>query len=332
HEKIENDVENVEPPEHDAENDELYVVNEKIENDIENAEPVEHDTENDKYDAENDEPDVANEKKKMMLKITLESYKIKQNDTINIFHKNNVEKVTLAEYDDVEKIDDKQTIKPADKLHTKCYQNDTILGLKKKLQSMLGIDIKKISLSFSGKPLEDHRTLESYKIKQNNTIYVSRRIIGGALDYFVLTNDYLDPRYDNDFQIYVMDQLLNVEMNHTNHLTGGKELQSILKGTDKNSWPVSFHGTSKGAAENIVKYGFDLSKRKCFAYGKGIYSTPDIKEAEFYAKQFFHQNREYKVIFQNRVDPSDLRKANHDLYWITADDKNIRPYSICIKK
>ncbi|CAG8766047.1 23589_t:CDS:2, partial [Gigaspora rosea] len=69
--------------------------------------------------------------------------------------------------------------------------NDTVLGSKKKLQSMFDIKLKNICLSFSCKPLEDHRTLE-----------------------------YSDNKWLE---------------------------------TDKNSWPVSFHGTSKDAAENIAQ-------------------------------------------------------------------------------
>ncbi|KAF0396188.1 ubiquitin domain-containing protein [Gigaspora margarita] len=164
---------------------------------------------------------------------------------------------------------------------------------------MLGIDIKKISLSFSGKPLEDHRTLESYNIKQNDTIHVSRRIIGGAFDYFVLTNDYLDPRYDNDFSNQQDGPALKRGNEPYKPPYEWKRLQLILK-------------VCKDAAENIAKDGFDLLKGKRFLYGKGIYSTPDVKEAECYAKQF-----SFKIV---------------DIKWITADDKNIRPYSICIKK
>ncbi|CAG8815270.1 10643_t:CDS:2, partial [Gigaspora margarita] len=232
---------------------------------------------------------------------TLESYKIEQNATLHVSH------VTTK---------------------------DTVLGLKKKLRSILDIDIKKISLSFSSKPLEDHRTLESYNIKQNDTIHVSRRIIGGAFDYFVLTNDYLDPIYDNDFTNQRGGWTFKRGNEPYQPPYGWKRFAINIKrygdnkwlGTDRNSWPVSFHGTNKDAAENIAKDGFDLLKGKRFLYGKGIYSSPDFKEAERYAKRFFHQDCEYKVIIQNRVNPNDLRKANNDLYWITADDKNIRPY------
>ncbi|RIB04050.1 hypothetical protein C2G38_1988971 [Gigaspora rosea] len=282
---------------------------------------------------------------------------------------NDAEKVETYGYDigndkpaehDFEKIDDNKTIKSTDLEKTiqsptepirifayyhKNYAlnvtiNDTVLGLKKKLRSMLDIDIKEISLSFSSKPLEDHRTLESYNIEQNDTIHVSRRMRGGGFDYFVLTNDYLDPIYDNDFTNQRNGWTFKRGNEPYKPPYGWKRFAINIKrygdnkwiGTDRNSWPVSFHGTSKVAAENIAKDGFDLLQGKHFLYGKGIYSSPDVKVAECYSKRFFHQNCEYKVIFQNRVNPDDLRKANNDLYWVTANDKNIRPYGICVKK
>ncbi|CAG8792701.1 7098_t:CDS:1, partial [Racocetra persica] len=277
---------------------------------------------------------------------TLESYNIKQNDTIQPAE-HNVKNDELAErVENDKKIEnDEKTIQiPMQPIRIFVYYhknyalnattNDTVLELKKKIRSMLGINIKKISLSFSSKPLEDHRTLESYNIKQNDTIHVSHRIIGGSFDYFVLTNDYLDPRYDNDFTNQRNGPTLKRGNEPYKPPYGWKRIAISIKrygddtwiGTNNNSWPVSFHGTSKDAAENIAKDGFDLLKGKHFLYGKGIYSTPDVKEAECYAKLFSYQNCQYKVIFQNRVNPNDLRKANDDKYWITANDKNIRPY------
>ncbi|CAG8555030.1 15328_t:CDS:1, partial [Gigaspora rosea] len=276
----------------------------------------------------------------------LEFYNIKQKDTIHVSRRNDGHDIE----NDIEKIDDKKTIKSADiekpiqiptqPIQIFAYYNknyalnvttkDTVLLLKKKLRSMLGIDIKKISLSFSSKPLEDHRTLESYYIKQNDTIHVSRKIIGGSFDYLVLKHDDLNPRYDNDFTNQQDGWTFKRGNEPYKPPYGWKRFAINIKrygddvkwiGTDKNSWPVSFHGTNKDAAENIAKDGFDLLKGKRFLYGKGIYSSPDVKEAERYATQFFHQNCEYKVIIQNRVNPNDLRKANNDLYWITADDK-----------
>ena len=55
-----------------------------------------------------------------------------------------------------------------------------------------------------------------------------------------------------------------------------------------------------GAAEVIAASGFDLQKGKRFKFGRGIYSTPDLAEAERYAKDFNWGGTSYRVIFQNR--------------------------------
>merc|ERR1719186_2426393 len=64
-------------------------------------------------------------------------------------------------------------------------------------------------------------------------------------------------------------------------IAGGHRTESV-----SDEWPVSYHGTMKGAAEEIVRAGYDLNKGKRFAYGKGVYSTPDPAIAEKYAKVF----------------------------------------------
>ncbi|KAF0382882.1 ubiquitin domain-containing protein [Gigaspora margarita] len=147
-----------------------------------------------------------------------------------------------------ENIDDKRTIKPAD------------------------IDNEKNRNDVENVEHAEHDTKYDKKliIKEQSNLLM---IIGGAFNYFVLTNDYLDPRYDNDFSNQCDRPTLKCRNEPYKPPYGWKKIAINIK--------------SKDAAENITKYGFDLSKGKHFAYGKGIYSIPDIKEAEFYAKQFF---------------------------------------------
>ena len=40
-------------------------------------------------------------------------------------------------------------------------------------------------------------------------------------------------------------------------------------------WPVSFHGTSFKNGRSIMEEGFQLSEGQRFAFGKGIYSSPN---------------------------------------------------------
>ena len=97
-------------------------------------------------------------------------------------------------------------------------------------------------------------------------------------------------------------------------------------------WAVSYHGTSKEAAEEISKTKYDLSKGKRFAYGVGIYSSPDPEVAERYSKAFLFQGKNYKVILQNRVNMQDTEHVAGVNYFLTKNEKNIRPYGILFKK
>ncbi|POG70389.1 ubiquitin-related domain-containing protein, partial [Rhizophagus irregularis DAOM 181602=DAOM 197198] len=57
--------------------------------------------------------------------------------------------------------------------------NITVLELKQAIQAKLYIH-RPIRLGFSGKILNDSRTLESYKIKRSDTIHILFRILGGC--------------------------------------------------------------------------------------------------------------------------------------------------------
>ena len=100
---------------------------------------------------------------------------------------------------------------------------------------------------------------------------------------------------------------------------------------------MSYHGTKSDHVDSIARAGYDLSKGKYFAYGKGIYSAPKIEVAESYAAEFSNGNREYKVVFQNRVSSDDMKivsgeKTGSGEYWVQPDDRLIRPYGLCIKQ
>ena len=102
-------------------------------------------------------------------------------------------------------------------------------------------------------------------------------------------------------------------------------------GNSPDEWPVSYHGTKKEAADPIANEGYLLSKGVRFAYGKGIYSTPEVSIAEQFATVFYYGGIRYKVVFQNRVNPVGLKKYRNNTYWVTPNEENIRPYGLCIK-
>ncbi|CAB1434909.1 unnamed protein product [Pleuronectes platessa] len=86
-------------------------------------------------------------------------------------------------------------------------------------------------------------------------------------------------------------------------------------------WPVSYHGTSKTGAEGIIGNHYKQGPRQ--AYGRGIYSTPDISVANRYAKTFTSSKngKTYKVVLQNRINPKYRKKYVNDLYWLVPIPK-----------
>jgi len=189
--------------------------------------------------------------------------------------------------------------------------------------------------------LEDRKTLESYNIKPKSTIHVSHKLLGGSsVAYFVISSSFLKPKFDIDYTNGT-DNGTHIRGPERYHLPIGWKKVSLNVdryggGTwldmDRKAWPVSYHGTDQVAASHISTGGYDLNKGKRFAFGRGIYSSPYFLEAEAYATTFSFENGTYKVMFQNRVNPADLHKVNSDKYWVTKNQQNIRPYSLCIKR
>ncbi|RGB37945.1 hypothetical protein C1646_812953 [Rhizophagus diaphanus] len=82
----------------------------------------------------------------------------------------------------------------------------------------------------------------------------------------------------------------------------------------------------------IAGEGYRLDKGNRFRYGKGIYSTPIIEIAENFATMFMHKGTLYKAVFQNRVNPEGFEEHYDVKYWVTPNEKDIRPYGLCVKK
>mgnify|MGYP003332218327 CR=1 FL=1 len=80
-----------------------------------------------------------------------------------------------------------------------------------------------------------------------------------------------------------------------------------------------------------------------YIFYPGIYSTPDPAIAEEYATIFKFEGKKYKVLIQNRVNMEDtevvvgkhLREDSTVVsgeYFLTASEKNVRPYGMLFKK
>ncbi|RIA94166.1 hypothetical protein C1645_760742, partial [Glomus cerebriforme] len=85
------------------------------------------------------------------------------------------------------------------------------------------------------------------------------------------------------------------------------------------------------AVNSIADNGYLLSEGRRFAHGRAIYSTPEITIAERYATECNHNGSRYKFVFQNRVNPVNLKKINNVSYWLAPSESDIRPYGLCVK-
>ncbi|CAB4385547.1 unnamed protein product [Rhizophagus irregularis] len=130
---------------------------------------------------------------------------------------------------------------------------------------------------------------------------------------------------------YSGNNLLDEISFHQSHLVGGKVPTNNINNNDGQS-RIPWRENSK------VLIGTDYnSNRKHFLFGNGIYSTPDIDVAYRYATKFTLDGDEYRVVFQNRVNPNTLIRISKEEtgigeYWISPDGADFRPYGICIKK
>ena len=211
-------------------------------------------------------------------------------------------------------------------------------------------------LSFNQRRLSDEATVESIGIKDGDTLHSSLDLHGGGGGGpgddsipIVLDDGFLDPDYDYNFANEIDDGKVYIRGGEVYSRPYGwyRYAMKVLdkyedntwlgeKGTRTAStpgeWPVSYHGTSREGAEGIASEGFDEKRGRRHKYGKGIYSAPDLSYVErYYATEFSNNGKEYKIVFQNRVNPANLRKANNDQYWIVSDS-DIRPYGILVKE
>ena len=207
-------------------------------------------------------------------------------------------------------------------------------------------------LSFNERQLSDEVTVESIGIKDGDTLFLMIRLRGGGGSGdipIVLDNGFLDSPYNYDFtkkcddgKVYMRGgevysrpygwyRFAMKVLNKYEDKTWLGE-RGIRTASTAGEWPVSYHGTSREGAERIASEGYDVNRGRRFLYGRGIYSAPDLSIVERrYAREFSKNGRRYKIVFQNRVNPVNLRRVNGDQYWLVADDSDIRPYGILVK-
>ena len=233
----------------------------------------------------------------------------------------------------------------------KCYTIAQVKEFIEREDKTLPADKQK--LFFKRKKLSDKVTVESIGIKDGDTLHLSMDVRGGGPGDdglpIVLDDGFRDPSYNYDFTNERDDGKVYIRGGEIYHRPYGwyRHAVKVLDKYEDNTWlgergtrtastagewPVSYHGTTKEAAEGIASEGFDEKCGRRHKYGPGIYSTPDLSIAERdYAIPFTNNGKQYKIVFQNRVNPANLYKAYEDQYWIVSDS-NIRPYGILLKE
>lgn len=171
---------------------------------------------------------------------------------------------------------------------------------------------------------------------------------------FRLNADELDPSYDFDFS--------NLDDDGETYTRGGftyrrpygwKRLAIKVVGKYENDdwlgpdgirieqatgeWPVSYHGTDILHANKSVMVGFIPGS--IATYGKGIYTSPSLEMVEkFYAQEFTHEGKSYKIVLQNRVNPNGLQIIPASQtgvgadFWLSQSRDDVRAYGVLIRE
>lgn len=123
-----------------------------------------------------------------------------------------------------------------------------------------------------------------------------------------------------------------IALNVSNKYDNG-DMAWLGKNNNDEEWPVSYHGTSFEAVVSIIQNGFDFTKTKMGSFGRGHYTAPIIKAAEFYSKPFHIEGKMIKLAIQTRVNPKTLTKVRYNPeYWLSTSDRDVRSYHLCWKE
>lgn len=199
--------------------------------------------------------------------------------------------------------------------------------------------------------------------------FVKKQALPGAVslqcfcnELFVNIDKFLDPMFDYDYTSLKDDSTCKRGNEPYTRPCGWKRIaiKVLDKYPDGNAWlgkdgwrdysvdgewPVSYHGTSMNSAKAII--GSHYAPGSGQVYGRGIYSTYDIKEATAYSHRITckETGKTYNVLLQNRINPKMRKVCARKEYWLieipagtTPDEerkiveKSIRPYGILFKE
>ncbi|XP_062404623.1 uncharacterized protein LOC134095213 [Sardina pilchardus] len=183
-------------------------------------------------------------------------------------------------------------------------------------------------------------------------------------EMFIDENEFFDPKHDYDFTNKTDSRVFKRGGEPYKRPCGWNRIGLKVKGkysdgdawlgprgrgtkSAPGEWPVSYHGTSIEGAKGIIQSGYKTGPHA--AFGRGVYSTPDIDVAERrgYTKTFTSQKtgKTYKIALQNRINPEHREICTLKDFWLvpvpkgtSAErereivDRAIRPYGLLLKE
>lgn len=215
-------------------------------------------------------------------------------------------------------------------------------------------NLELLTAGFSAIISESSLSFEDGQVNYDWSSSITEDFMQSGGNEMFLEPDELDPSYDFDFSEVRDDGEIYMRGGHQYHRPYGWN-RIALKVRGKydegdewlgpdglriegapNEWAVSYHGTKAEHVGNIVKEGYIPGPRAMF--GSGVYSSPNPKIVEdLYAQEFHYRGRDYKIAFQNRVNPDRVKiipaseTGVEAEYWISQKG-DIRPYGVIICK
>lgn len=230
-------------------------------------------------------------------------------------------------------------------------------------------------LVYNLKQLSDDETVEGLGISDGNTICLVLLLRGGGKPRMLVLppNDFLHPEFDYDFtkmnDTNTGDEFWRGEYNgqplryyrpcgwyrHALKVQGkyGNDdswlgQAGLRKESSSGEWPVAYHGVpTRENVQGIIQEGFISTGEHGQKFGRGVYTSPNLQHVEdCYAKAFSHNDKVYKIVFQNRVNtaPGHLKIVQNanDFegvdYWVSTKHNvnagvvDVRPYGVLIKE
>ncbi len=235
---------------------------------------------------------------------------------------------------------------------------DTIQEIKSSIELKTDFPATKCRLRLlSSRDVSDDMTVGELNIEPDTTLYVLSRLRGGEMlespvTVFKVSLTEFAPEYNFDFTNVVDDGktymrggfkyerpygwerfALNVVGKYGDDSWLGPN--GIRTNSAVGEWPVAYHGTKGNCVAGIIGEGLKIGSRDM--YGRGIYTSPSLEIADYFAGTVTDKNRtEHKCVLQSRVDPKRFRVKynvrNGRDYWISPEGNAVRPYGILLKQ